>query len=273
MVSRLSLEQITAWDLPAPGLFDLARDLDCEAVSLFVEAVNPESAGPPFVEDPILVQECRARSAATGVRVHSLECFAMTPQTKVASFARALEIGEQLGGAAATAIVFDPDRARATDNLARFAALAESYGLAVNLEFIALSAVRNLAEATEMVKAIGAPRLGLVIDALHWTRSGGTVAALAALDARLVGAIQLCDGPAEMPCDLQLFHEGFLQRMIPGEGAFAIGDFLRALPPNRLIGIEVPLKDLADQGIAIAERARRAVAGARRVLQVAGYGT
>jgi sugar phosphate isomerase/epimerase len=272
MTPRLSLEQITAWGLPAPDLFDLAHDLECEAISMFVEAASPESAGPPFGEDSALVRECRARSAATGVRVHTLECFAMTPQTDVASFARALEIGVELGGAAATAIVFDPDRARATDNLARFTSLAESYDLTVNLEFIALSAVRNLAEATEMVRAIGSPRLRLAIDILHWTRSGGTVDGLAALDARLVGAVQLCDGPVSMPSELQLFHEGFLQRLIPGEGAFAIVDFLRALPPKRLIGVEVPLKDLADQGVSVAERARRAVAGARRMLRAADYG-
>jgi len=271
MAPRLSLEQITAWGLPAPDLFDLACELGCEALSLFVESVNPESAGPPLVGDPALVRACRARSAATGVRAHTLECFALTPETRVEAFAPALAVGAELGGAAATAIVFDPDRARVTDNLGALAALAEGYGLATNLEFIALSAVRNLAEAKALVAAVGAPRRALVVDTLHWTRSGGTPEELAALDPALVGAVQLCDGPAEMPVEQQLFHEGFLQRIIPGEGAFAIDAFLRALPPGRLIGVEVPLQDLADQGVPVAERARRAVAGARRVLEEAGY--
>jgi hypothetical protein len=59
--------------------------------------------------------------------------------------------------------------------------------------------------------------------------------------------------------------------MIPGAGDFPIIDFLRALPRDRLIGVEVPLKDLADRGMPVAERARHAVAGARSTLQSAGY--
>ena len=113
-----------------------------------------------------------------------------------------------------------------------------------------------------------------------WAGSGSLDSALAihttstelsALDPALLGAVQLCDGPAEMAPDLQLFHEGFLQRMIPGEGDFALADFVRALPPARLIGVEVPLQDLADLGVPVEERARRAVAGARCILGENGY--
>jgi len=271
MAARLSLEHITAWGLPPPALIDLAADLDCEAVSLFVEAVNPESAGPSLVEDHTLRREVQARLRATGVRLHTLECFAFTPDTAVKRFAPALEAGAELGGKAATAIVFDPDRARTIDRVAAFAELALGFGIAVNVEFIARSELRSLADALALARAIGVPGPGIVVDALHWTRSGGTVAELAALDPALLGAVQLCDGPAEMAPDLQLFHEGFLQRMIPGEGAFALAAFVRALPPDRLIGVEVPLQDLADQGVPVEERARRAVAGARRVLGENGY--
>ena len=271
MALRLSLEQITAWELPAPALFDLAAELGCEAVSLFVEAVNPESAGPPFVGDPALVRECRARSAALGIRVHTIECFALTPETRVEAFVPALEVGARLGGSAATVIVFDPERGRVRDNLAAFTALASAHDLDVNLEFIARSALPDMAATRALVAELDTPRLRLVVDALHWTRSGGTAAELAALDPGLLGAVQLCDGPAEMPLELQLFHEGFLQRMIPGEGDFALDAFVRALPPGRLIGVEAPLQDLAQAGIPAAERARRALAGARRVLEEARY--
>lgn len=271
MAARLSLEQITAWGLSPPALIDLAATLGCEAISLFVEAVNPESAGPPLIGNAPLLRDIKARLDATGVTINTLECFALTPDTQVAAFEPALAVGAELGGRAATAIIFDPDRARATDNLAAFAALADGYGLATNVEFIALSELKSLDDAVSLARAVAPHDVRIVVDTLHWTRSGGTAAELRALDPALLGAVQLCDGPAEMPEELQLFHEGFLQRIIPGEGAFAIGDFLQALPPGKLIGVEVPLQDLADAGVAVEERARRAIEGARRVIEAAAY--
>lgn len=271
MTARLSLEQITAWGLSPPALIDLAAALGCEAISLFVEAVNPESAGEPLVGNAPLVRDIRARLDATGVYINTLECFALTPATEVAAFEPTLAVGAELGGRTATAIVFDPDRARVTDTLAAFAELARAHGLATNIEFIALSEAKSLGDAVSLARAVAPHDVRIVIDTLHWTRSGGTPADLRALDPALLGAVQLCDGPAEMAPELQLFHEGFLQRMIPGEGAFAVTDFLRALPPGQLIGVEVPLQDLADAGVAVEERARRAIAGARRMIAAAGY--
>lgn len=270
MAPRLSLEQISAWGLAAPALVNLAAELGCEAISLFVEAVNPESAGEPLIGNPALVREIKARLDATGVHINTLECFALTPDTDVRAFEPALAVGAELGGRAATAIVFDPDRARVIDNLSAFAALAQDHGIATNIEFIAMSALPNLADAASLARAVALP-VRIVVDTLHWTRSGGTAADLATLDPALLGAVQLCDGPAEMAAELQLFHEGFLQRMIPGEGAFAIDTFLKALPPGQLIGVEVPLQNLADTGIPVEERARRAIEGARRALDIAGY--
>jgi len=271
MKPRLSLEHITAWGLPPDAFIGLAAALECEAVSLFLEAPVPESAGPPVATDAVLRREVKARLNDTGVRLHTIECFALAPETDVGAFAPALEAGADLGGVAATAIVFDPDRARTEDRLGQLADLAHGFGLGVNVEFIAQSPLPSLSQAVALVEKVSRPGLGIVVDSLHWTRSGGTVEELRALDPALVGWIQFCDGPREMPVELQLFHEGFLQRRIPGEGAFALADFLGALPPDRVIGVEVPLKDLADQGVPVEERARRAVQATRDMLKRQGY--
>ncbi len=90
-----------------------------------------------------------------------------------------------------------------------------------------------------------------------------------ALAPSLLGTVQICDGPPSMAPELQAVHEGFEQRMIPGEGSFALIDFIRALPPEKIVGVEVPLKNLAEAGIPVEERARRAIAGTRYVLEQA----
>lgn len=268
---RLALEQITAWGLEPAALIDLAAGLDCEAISLFLEAPVPESAGPPFTTDAALRRDTRARLDGSGVRLQTIECFALAAETDVAAFAPALSAGAELGGSAATAIVFDADRARVVDRLGELGALAASFGIAVNAEFIAMSELRDLKDAVALVGEVGMPGMGVVVDSLHWTRSGGTAADIRAVPQELIGHVQLCDGPRAMPAELQLFHEGFLQRMIPGEGEFALGDFVCALPPGRLVGVEVPQQDLADRGVPVEERARRAVEASRAFLEKHGY--
>ena len=268
---RLALEHITAWGLEPSAFVDLAAKLECEAISLFVEAPVPESVGPPFTTDAALRRDMRARLDGSGVRLQTIECFALAPDTDVAAFAPALAAGAEMGGLTATAIVFDPDRSRVVDNLGKLGALAASFGIAVNVEFITLSELRNIADAATLVGEVGTPGMGVVLDSLHWTRSGGTVADILAVPPALIGHVQFCDGPRSMPTDLQLFHEGFLQRMMPGEGDFALDDFVCALPSGRLVGVEVPLQDLADRGIPVEERARRAVEASRAFLEKVGY--
>lgn len=271
MAYRLALEQITALGLPPAELIDLAASLKCEAISLFVEAPVPELISVPFVTDAALRRDVRTRLCDSGVRVHTIECFAIGSDTVVRDFAPALAAGAELGGVAATVVVFDTERQRAVNAVGELVQLAASFGMAANVEFLAQSALPSLAAAIALVRDVEAPGLGIVVDSLHWTRSGGTAAELRAIDPGLVGAIQICDGPREMPAELQLSYEGLLQRQIPGSGAFALDAFVGALPPSRLIGVEVPLKDLADQGVPVAERARRAVQGTREVLAKFGY--
>lgn len=271
MALHLSLEHLTAWGLAPLEFIDLAADLGCEAVSLFVLAPMPSEPAPAFVEDRGLLRACRQRLDDRGVRLNALEVFPLAQDTRVADFEAGLEAGAELGGRMATVIVFDPDRARVIDRLGAFAELARRFGIVANVEFIARSELRSLPDAISLVRAVGAPGLGIVVDSLHWTRSGGTAAQLAALDPALLGHVQFCDGPAQMALELQLEHEGFRQRRIPGEGEFALADFVGALPGGRLIGVEVPLADLARRGVPIQERARRAVAGARQVLECEGY--
>lgn len=272
MTARLSLEHVTAWGLSPVEIADLAEELGCEVFSLFVETPTPETAEPTIVSDRALREALRSRLASGGPRLHTIECFAFVPETRVEDFVPALEVGAELGGRAASAIVFDPEPSRVIERFGAFAELARGFGVAANVEFLAQSSLPSLAAAVELTGAAGVPGTGVVVDSLHWTRSGGTVEQLQALDPAVIGWIQLCDGPVEMAVDKQLVYEGLYQRQIPGEGVFALHDFITALPPDRVIGVEVPLKNLGDQGIPIAERARRAVAGSRRVLAASGYG-
>ncbi len=272
MTHPLCLEQITAWGLSPPHFVSLGAELGCAAVSLWVQSPNPQAIAPPLAEDAALLRATKAALTQTGLGVITVECFVLAPATDISNFEPALAAGAELHATAATVIAFDPETARQQENFNRLAALAAQYQLALNIEFLAFSTVPNLTAAQTLVRNSKAANAGIVVDSLHLTRSGGNAAALAALPPSLLGTVQICDGPPEMAPELQAVHEGFEQRMIPGQGSFALIDFIRALPPEKIIGVEVPLKNLADAGILVEERARRAIAGTRQVLEQAYAG-
>jgi hypothetical protein len=61
-------------------------------------------------------------------------------------------------------------------------------------------------------------------------------------------------------------HEALYERMIPGSGEFPLRQFVAALPSDIPIGVEVPLRCLAERGVGPFERARLAVEATRRII-------
>jgi sugar phosphate isomerase/epimerase len=153
-----------------------------------------------------------------------------------------------------------------------FAALcdrAADHGLAVHLEWLAWSKVPDLASALEIVRLADRRNGGLNIDTWHCSRTGTTPAQLAALPGELILAVQVSDGPAEAEADLldaTLHH-----RLLPGQGAFDLVAYLRALRQTGSeapIGVEVFSDELHALGPGPA--ARQAADATRRLLAVVG---
>jgi hypothetical protein len=80
---------------------------------------------------------------------------------------------------------------------------------------------------------------------------------------------QLCDGPPTIPAD-QVLQEMVYERGVPGTGSFDLQGFVRALPPDVVIDLEVPCRSLREKGLAPAECVTQVVAAGRAVLDAAG---
>lgn len=113
---------------------------------------------------------------------------------------------------------------------ARLCRRAAAHGLRIGLEAIPYSSLRTLGDARALVEDVGAPNAGLVLDAWHWHRAGGTLeeVASAARDG-LVVSVQLCDALPRPMDDLR--EEGRHHRQLPGEGVVDLGAWLTALEP------------------------------------------
>ena len=95
-------------------------------------------------------------------------------------------------------------------------------------------------------RAVAAPNVRLLVDALHLSRSGADFRKLDRFDSSIVSYVHLCDAPAAIPPPDALRDEARLKRRYPGEGELPLDDFLDAMPADACIGLEAPCKAYAD---------------------------
>jgi sugar phosphate isomerase/epimerase len=99
----------------------------------------------------------------------------------------------------------------------------------------------------------------VLIDALHFSRSGGLPAHIGGVDPSLLRYAQICDagpdrpGPADTPA---LIREARTGRLLPGEGVLPLKELVAALPRTAPLAVEAPCRVTAD--LPALERAKRA---------------
>ncbi|HEY6869771.1 MAG TPA: TIM barrel protein [Novosphingobium sp.] len=265
---KLGLEFLGAFGLPPTDLARIAAELDCQFISVLPAPIDYNPEGHPawsLRDDPQLRRELSRVLADTGIELTLGEGFPLLPDLDLReAYAGDLDLFRELGARRVNALSFDPSLERTTDQFARFVALAAERGLEPVLEFCPITVVPDFATALSVVRQAGGPARVLV-DTMHTFRSGSTPEQLAAAEPELIGHIQLCDVPRQ-PAIADYLEEAMYERMVPGAGEAPLAAILAALPQVESIGLEIPLRGLAEQGIGVRERMRRCVEGARAVL-------
>ena len=95
--------------------------------------------------------------------------------------------------------VSEADRAKQVDGLGRVAELAARAGLRVVAEFVPLSSVKTMDEMAGLIREVGAPNLGLLIDVYHFDRADTPPEAVESLPPEWFPMLHLCDCPAAKP--------------------------------------------------------------------------
>lgn len=262
----LALAQLTAIELAPPQLIAVAAAHGCATAGLRLIPVVPGGDAFPLQDDEALLRETKRVIADTGTGVGDLEIVMLRPDTDVRSFEPFLHAGGELGARHVLVAGYDADEARLTASFAAFCDLAAPYGLTADLEFMPWSDVPDMATATRIALAAARPNAGVLLDPLHFDRSGSTMADLAATPPALLHYWQICDGPAERPTTTEgLLHTARAERLFPGEGGIDLLPIARAMSRSLPVSIEVPKAELA-RTVPAAERVRRAVEATRRVL-------
>jgi sugar phosphate isomerase/epimerase len=265
-MNRLSLAPVTINELDPPALIRAAHEGGFASTDLRVLGAPGAAPVAPVIGNRPMMAAIAAALADTGVTLFSATGVWLVPEFDLDAALPALEVAARLGATYFLAVGNDPDEGRMTANLARLAEAAGSHRLHLALELMPYTAVNSLAKAHRMVAACHASNLGLLIDALHLARAGGTPAEVAELPRNHIAYLQLCDAPAELPPGLTLRQESLGARLYPGDGALPLMALMNSLPEGIVIDIETPV--VADRERIPAERARLALSATQRFLSV-----
>lgn len=261
---RFSLAALTVLGLSPPEMVSAAAAAGYQHVGLRLIPATPDDYSYPVIGDTPMVRDIRERLDGEGVSVLDVEVFRLKPDTGVADFLPAIETAASLGARCLLATGQDGDAARLADRFAALCALAGRYQLTVDLEFMPWTEVNSLASALRVLGRAGCGNGGLLVDALHFNRTGTGLDALAGVPRERLHFAQLCDAPAARPPTLEaILHEARNARLLPGQGGLDLAALLRALPRDLPISVEVPNADKA--GVTPVAHARAALEAARRV--------
>ncbi len=257
--------------LPPLELVTLAADLGCAHIStgLFQMPAQYNPLGFPdwsLKTDAVLRRDMIALMAERGISISLGEGFAVRPGVNMADRGEDMDIMAELGARGLGGVSMEADAPRALDEFATLAEMAHARGMIATIEFAPIQVISTLAEALDVVTHVDQPHFRLMFDAMHFFRTGGKVEEIKALDPALIGYAQLCDAPAGPPGD-DYVTEAMFGRRVPGEGNLPLADFVRALPNDIPIGLEIPMLAKAQAGISAYDRLKPAVDAAKHFLE------
>ena len=262
MSRPISLAHLTVLDTTPPELVTVAAAAGFRTIGIRITA-TPSVGIPPYdiLRDGPILRETLLRLADTGVSVLDTEFLRFEPDQPVGVPEGFLEVSARLGAKNVLVMSAEPDEARTIDRFGDLCDRAARYGLQVGLEFAVYTGVRTLAHAAQVVAKARRPNASVLVDALHFSRSGGIPAHIGQVDAALFRYAQICDASADVPAPTDtpaLIREARTGRLLPGEGALPLAELVAALPAGVPLAIEAPCRATAE--LPAVERAKRAYA-------------
>jgi sugar phosphate isomerase/epimerase len=261
----LSLAALTILDAGPAGQIEAAAAAGFRSVGLRLMPLLATDTR--VVGDAVAESEVERLLEETELAVLEIGVFPVKAQMDWPQIEAVVAFCDRIGAQHLVCPVEDADPQRRLASYRRLCDVAADHGLTALVEFNPYSACHDLAGALEIVTAAERSNAGLVIDALHLSRSGGSPEDLATVDSGLLRLVHLCDAPPPPAHDRpveELRAESRTARLLPGEGSLWLDRLLDVLPAEVGISIEAPSARHAH--LSATERASRALEATERLL-------
>jgi len=257
MAQQFSLAHLTVLGCPPAEMTYIAARAGYDFVS-----IRPIFMGLPgepnysLADNPQMLRQLKTALAATGLRVHDIELARVYEGLHPTKYLPAMEVAAELGAKAVLSSIWGGERDFYLEKFAAICDLAKPFGLTVDLEYVPIAAVANLAQAVDVLRTIARPNAGLMLDMHHFHRARDNPADLDALPREWFHFAHLCDAPAEIPTEraemIRILREA---RLYVGEGGIEVAGILAHIP-RCVYSIELPNK-VRHEEMGYAEHATR----------------
>ena len=242
---KLSLAHLTVIQASPPELVRIAATAGYECVGLRLLEVTPGDAW-PILRDPSLLRETKTSLADHELAVLDVELVRLMPETSVVTLEPMLEVAAELGARHVLTQGHDPDWARLVDNFSAFCGLAATFGMTADVEFLTWTGMRSASQAWALIRDAGSANAGVMIDTLHFSRSGCSLSELDEIPDERFHFVQVSDAAGPVPDTTEgLIFTAREDRLNPGDGDLDLAAILSRLPENIPVSVEIPNSSLA----------------------------
>jgi len=216
----------------------------------------PHEPNYALADNPQMLKQTKTALASTGVRVHDIELARVYEGLHATKYLPAIEVAAELGAKAVLSSIWGGEREFYIEKFAEICDLAKPFGLTVDLEYVPISVVSNLAQAVDVLRTVDRSNAGLMIDMHHFHRARDNPADLDPLPREWFHFAHLCDAQAEIPTRraemIRILRE---RRLYVGEGGIDVAAILAHIP-HCVYAIELPNKERHEE-LGYAEHATR----------------
>lgn len=212
-----------------------------------------------------MLQETKRALAETGIEVLDIELAKIYSGMDPKAYEPAMEVAAELGARHVLSSIWTDDRSEQLEYFIQVCELASMYDLTVELEYVPIAAVKDLAMTLDILRSANQPNAGLMIDVHHFHRAGDRVEDLDDVPEDWFRYVHICDAVSEIPDDLEemtrIIRE---ERLYLGEGGIDVYSILERMPT---IPYSIELPNLKrSQALGNEEHARRCLQSAQTYL-------
>jgi len=185
--------------------------------------------------------------ADTCISLLDIELARIVSEIDPAMYEPAFAIAAELGGKSVISSIWTENKDLYLSRFAQVCDLAAQYGLTVELEYVPIAAVKNLAGVVDVLNQVNRQNAGILVDIHHFHRAGDNPENLARLPRKWFHMVHLCDAKAEIPANLdEMKHILREDREYLGEGGIDIKSILANIPQVPY-SIELPKTSYSDK--------------------------
>jgi sugar phosphate isomerase/epimerase len=123
--------------------------------------------------DAAQIRQVKRVLAEHSFQMLEAQSFYMMPDTDVQQMVPHLQLSAELGHAYTLVQGDDPDWNRMRDNFGQFCDECRRVGMRPSVEFMPARTLATLQHAVKLIEEVGDPDCTIMVDPLHWARSGG----------------------------------------------------------------------------------------------------